>query len=250
MPIKYVERALVAAAMAGAGYLFAVSATTADGVGLRAEVLSDIGLAQRNVVALQERRTLIQELEQASDVIIAESGYVNEEQEASLHQLGMAAGTRPVEGHGLEVTLDDARNVVPELVDDVDSNLLVVHERQIEAVINALWAGGAQGVAINGKRLSANSQIRCAGNTVILNGLVFSPAYRITAVGDPDSLKAALLADEEVQLFRRLAWRLGLKYSEVRVESFMMDAVEVPPRLEHVHSSHINGDDVAVGDTF
>lgn len=240
MPIKYVESALVAATMAGAGYLFAVSATTANGVGLRAETLSDIGSAQQNMAGLQEQRAYINDLERDAGQIIIDSGYINDEDAATLDELGQLVGTRPVAGPGLEVTLDDARHVVPELMEDPEKS--VVHGWQIQAVVNALRAGGAAGIAFNGTRLSPTSQARCAGNTVIMDGMVFSPAYRITAIGDPRQLRAALSADESVRSIRTAAAMFGLTYEENVVDSFMMDALEVPPQVKYAKAISDDGE--------
>ena len=64
---------------------------------------------------------------------------------------------------------------------------LVVHQQDVQAVVNALWRGGADGVQIMDQRLIATSAVRCVGNTLILQGRVYSPPYTITAVGDPDA---------------------------------------------------------------
>ena len=42
------------------------------------------------------------------------------------------------------------------------------------------------------QRLIATSAVRCVGNTLILQGRVYSPPYRITAIGDPKTLDTAL----------------------------------------------------------
>ena len=53
-------------------------------------------------------------------------------------------------------------------------------------MVNALWQGGARGIQVMDQRLISTSAVRCVGNTLILQGRVYSPPYRITAVGDPD----------------------------------------------------------------
>jgi uncharacterized protein YlxW (UPF0749 family) len=75
-----------------------------------------------------------------------------------------------------------------------DPNDLIVHERDIQTVVNALWAAGAEAVGINGERLTTTSAVRCAGNTLLLHGALHSPPYHIAAIGDPERLASAVPA--------------------------------------------------------
>lgn len=72
-------------------------------------------------------------------------------------------------------------------VDDV-----VVHQQDVQAVVNALWAAGAEAMTIQDQRVIATSAVRCVGNTLILQGRVYSPPYVITAIGDIGSLRSGL----------------------------------------------------------
>ena len=65
-------------------------------------------------------------------------------------------------------------------------NDLVIHQQDLQAVVNALWQGGAKGIQVMDQRLISTSAVRCVGNTLILQGRVYSPPYKITAVGDPE----------------------------------------------------------------
>jgi uncharacterized protein YlxW (UPF0749 family) len=98
-------------------------------------------------------------------------------------------GGGAVRGPGVVVTLDDSpANRSP----TGDPNDLIVHERDIQTVVNALWSAGAEVVAVNGERLTATSAVRCAGNTLLLHGALHSPPYRVAAIGAPDRLGAAI----------------------------------------------------------
>ena len=69
---------------------------------------------------------------------------------------------------------------------------VVVHQQDVQGVVNALWAGGAEAMQIMDQRVISTSAVRCVGNTLILQGRVYSPPYDIKAIGNPDgSLKAA-----------------------------------------------------------
>jgi uncharacterized protein YlxW (UPF0749 family) len=81
----------------------------------------------------------------------------------------------------------------------------VVHQQDIQAVVNAMWAAGAKAVTIQGQRVVTTTGIQCAGSTVQVNGLYFPQPYRITAIGDPDALEERIADDGYLQLYRSQA---------------------------------------------
>ncbi len=112
---------------------------------------------------------------------------------AEADRLAAEAGFTPLTGTAVRVALDDAP--LPksdDLPHGVHPDDLVVHQADVQAVVNALWAGGARGMQIMDQRVISTSAVRCVGNTLILQGVVYSPPFRITAVADPDRLRAAL----------------------------------------------------------
>jgi uncharacterized protein YlxW (UPF0749 family) len=118
-------------------------------------------------------------------------------------QLGLVA----VEGPGLTVSLDDSP-----LDESPSGNLndLVVHSQDIQAVANALWAAGAEALAVSGQRVVPTSALLCVGNTLLINGTVHSPPYRFVAIGE--GLKDRLLADPLVERLRGDAERFALGF--------------------------------------
>ncbi|CAM5330668.1 hypothetical protein SHIRM173S_09650 [Streptomyces hirsutus] len=80
-----------------------------------------------------------------------------------------------------------------------EPDYLVIHQQDLQAVVNAMWQGGAEGIKVMDQRLISTSAVRCVGNTLILQGRVYSPPYKITAVGDPEKLKNALAASPSIQ---------------------------------------------------
>lgn len=106
-----------------------------------------------------------------------------------LDKARMAAGLVPVKGPGVQVTLNDSPR---ELKPGEDPNLYLLHEEDLLKVINELRAGGAESLAINGQRLLATSEIRCAGNTILVNTKKIAPPVVIVATGNPDTLKSGL----------------------------------------------------------
>ena len=73
-------------------------------------------------------------------------------------------------------------------------------------------------MTIQGQRVIATTGIKCVDNTVVLHGIPYAPPYRISAIGNPAKLQAALATSEYVAIYRQYvdAYRLGY---EVTVSS-------------------------------
>src|SRR5699024_6125234 len=90
---------------------------------------------------------------------------------------------------------------------------LVVHQQDLEGVINALWAGGAEAMAVQGHRVTSRSSIRCVGNVLLIDGSVYSPPYVISAIGSPRSLSASLMSSPQVLTYLDYVQALQLGWS-------------------------------------
>jgi uncharacterized protein YlxW (UPF0749 family) len=129
--------------------------------------------------------------------------------------LAAAAGLNAVRGPGLVVTLTDAqRDANGRFPRDASPDDLVVHQQDVQAVLNALWSAGAEAIQVQDQRLIATSALRCVGNTLLLNGRTYSPPYTVTAIGDVAAMQAAVAAAPEVTLYKQYVVRFGLGYSE------------------------------------
>jgi uncharacterized protein YlxW (UPF0749 family) len=130
-------------------------------------------------------------------------------------ELAADAGLEPVHGPGLTVTLNDAqRDANGRFPRDASPDDLVVHQQDIQAVLNALWSAGAEAIQMQDQRIIATSVPRCVGNTLLLNGRTYSPPYRVTAIGDAAAMQAALAAAPLVILYKQYVVRFGLGYTE------------------------------------
>lgn len=130
-------------------------------------------------------------------------------------QLAGQADMNPVHGPGLVVTLEDAqRDANGRFPRDASPDDLVVHQQDIQAVLNALWSAGAEAIQMQDQRLIATSVPRCVGNTLLLNGRTYSPPYTITAIGNPRPCKPPLAAAPLVVLYKQYVVRFGLGYRE------------------------------------
>src|SRR5262249_55282869 len=90
---------------------------------------------------------------------------------------------------------------------------VVVHQQDVQSVVNALWAGGAEAMTIMGVRVISTSAVRCVGNTLLLHGRVYSPPFRIAAIGGADRMRAQLDSDPGVRAFQDAVAAFGLGYT-------------------------------------
>lgn len=147
-------------------------------------------------------------------------------------ELAGEADMTPVHGPGLAVTLEDAqRDANGRFPRDASPDDLVVHQQDIQAVLNALWSAGAEAIQMQDQRVIATSVPRCVGNTLLLNGRTYSPPYTITAIGNAAAMQAALAAAPLVILYRQYVVRFGLGYrEEVKPDAQIVGHTE-PDRL-------------------
>ncbi|MHC5903582.1 DUF881 domain-containing protein [Streptomyces sp. S6] len=197
-------RVLTVGVFALAGLIFFTSFDTAKGTDIRTDAsllrLSDLiqQRSHKNGVLDESNAGLRRQVEELAE---SDSGRSTTE-DRKLAALERGAGTQEIKGKALTVTLNDAPpNATAKLpgYPEPQPDYLVIHQQDLQAVVNALWQGGAEGIKVMDQRLISTSAVRCVGNTLILQGRVYSPPYKIQAVGDPQKLKNALAASKAIQ---------------------------------------------------
>ncbi|WP_405855451.1 DUF881 domain-containing protein [Streptomyces sp. NBC_00090] len=215
-------RVLTLAVFALAGLIFVTSFNTAKGTNIRTDAsllrLSDLIEERSHKNAGLDESTAA--LRSQVDTLAARDDGSTRAEDERFDALQATAGTKEVEGAGLTVTLDDAppnAQAAPGYPEP-QANDLVIHQQDLQAVVNALWQGGAQGIRVMDQRLISTSAVRCVGNTLILQGRVYSPPYKITAVGDRGKLSKALNESPAIQNYQLYvkAYGLGWKVDEHR----------------------------------
>ncbi|CAL9298477.1 MULTISPECIES: DUF881 domain-containing protein [unclassified Streptomyces] len=213
-------RLLTAAVFALAGLIFVTSFNTAKGTNIRTDDsllrLSDLVRQRSDKNAELEESTAA--VREDVDALARRDDGSSEAEDARLGALEKAAGTTEVSGDGLTVTLNDAppdAQAAPGYPEP-QANDLVIHQQDLQAVVNALWQGGAEGIQVMDQRLISTSAVRCVGNTLILQGRVYSPPYKVTAVGDTGKLRKALADSPAIQNYQLYvkAYGLGWKVQE------------------------------------
>jgi uncharacterized protein YlxW (UPF0749 family) len=197
-------RVLTAAVFALAGLIFFTSFDTAKGTNIRtdASLLKLSDLIQERSRENGEREESNADLRDDIESLAERDDGSTKAEDDKLAALEKRAGTQKLKGEAISVTLDDAPpDATAKLpgYPEPQPDYLVIHQQDLQAVVNALWQGGAEGIKVMDQRLISTSAVRCVGNTLILQGRVYSPPYRIEAVGDPKALKQALARSPAIQ---------------------------------------------------
>ncbi len=208
--------AIVPLVAAAAGLMFATSAHTSQGADLRSFGRLDlVDVVRSQDRQVHQRAAAVQQLQDQVDSLTAQAAPGNAEV-ARLHaeaaRLAPSVGTQGVTGPALSVSLDDAKRTAASLPPGYTADDIVVHQQDVQTMVNALWAGGAEAMMLQDQRVISTSAVRCVGNTLILQGRVYSPPYVIQAIGDQAAMRAALDRSEQVRIYRQYADLFGLGY--------------------------------------
>jgi uncharacterized protein YlxW (UPF0749 family) len=149
--------------------------------------------AEQNKQIGDLRRSLAK-YQQAAD----KEGQTTKLLQADLLKANVMSGLTAVTGPGVVVTLSDSKKQPPpregyspqEYQQILEAFL--IHDQDIQIVLNELNAAGAEAIAVNNQRLVSVTAVRCVGPVVLINNIPTSPPVRITAIGDPDTLAGGL----------------------------------------------------------
>ncbi|MEU6957867.1 DUF881 domain-containing protein [Streptomyces sp. NPDC045714] len=233
------------------GYAEASARRRADGsAGLPRTLKSKLGLAAGLVVAAlvvtlgaaearisapvvaKEREELIDRIDaetEAADTLESDVDSlrrdVSERQRKALERHGgdqgqlvaLLAGATPVEGPGVKLVVDDAKDTDQggggprESTGFADTGR--VRDRDMQRVVNGLWESGAEAIAINGQRLTALSAIRAAGDAILVDNRPLVPPYTVLAVGDGRKLATAFQDSADGQYLQALKESFDIRTS-------------------------------------
>lgn len=196
---------LFALTMVLAGLLAALTYTEAssgaDGrEAIRSALIKDIDRASVATDDLAASLTDLQgQVTTARDQALATSS-VGQRALARLAAAEAGAAVLPVTGPGLVVTLG---NPLPSADEDpvggngTDDPTALVLDRDLQLLVNALWAAGAEAISVDGQRLGPTTAIRQAGGAILVDFRPVSSPYEVLAVGDPDRLNNGFLSSPE-----------------------------------------------------
>ena len=238
-----VWRALVPVVVAAAALLLVTSAVTARGTDLRSSdavpVAERIRVEEATLAGLTKQADRLRAQISAATSQVSRTSRAVGDAQAQADRLALAAGLTPLRGPSVTVSLDDASKADQQrdLAAGAAPDDLVIHQQDVQGVVNALWAGGADGLTIMGQRVVATSAVLCVGNTLLLHGRTFGPPFVITAVGSPAKLRRALDADPSVSIFRQYVATYGLRYTVKTVAVTTLPAYTGPLELSHAKAA-------------
>ncbi len=197
------------------GSLFASTSQAAKGQDLRGDSTNLVELINRENRVNQEGTGLLAQTQAAVDALRGAAA-TRDATLAPLERRGdalaLAAGRTPVRGPALSVTLTDSTLRGDQIPQGMTVDDIIVHQQDVQAVVNALWRGGAEAMMLMDQRVISTSAVRCVGNTLILQGRVYSPPFVVTAIGNLGDLRAALDRDPQVGIYREYVHAVGLGY--------------------------------------
>jgi uncharacterized protein YlxW (UPF0749 family) len=223
---------LVPVVFAIAGLLLATSVATSHGgqlPGQRDDLPGLVADRQGAVARLDRQATTLRRLVDAEAAGAATGNGQLQQARRQQAAAGVQAGLAATSGAGLTVALDDAPRssrdrTLPPGVPPPTPDDLVVHQQDVQAALNGLRAGGARALSVMGQRVIATTAVKCVGNTLLVNGRVYSPPFVLVAIGDPTRLQAGLDGEPGVQIYRQYVAAYGLGLTVSSSESLHLPA--------------------------
>lgn len=138
-----------------------------------------------------------------------------------IDELKRSAGLSERTGDGVEIILDDARASTT-AAKDVEKS--ICHNTDLTDIVNQAWRGGAEAIAVNDERIVGSTSVYCVGSTIMVNGTLMSPPFKVIVIGPQNDLLATY--DDPTQLRdikqRRDVYGLGFRVSRA-------SALRIPP---------------------
>lgn len=214
-------RATLAAVLLLVGVLLGGSAaatarTRPENANERAQLISYVAAGEK---AVDERRAAIAQLRDEIAQLQRDnlgSGEQADELRAQLAALELAAGTTAVTGPGMTITIDDA--------DDTATGSGRILDVDLRQAVNGLWLAGAEGVAINGHRITSLTSIRSAGDAITVEYRSLVRPYVITAIGDTNTLPARWATSSGASWLNYLKQNYHVRFDTVTSQAITLPA--------------------------
>jgi uncharacterized protein YlxW (UPF0749 family) len=142
-------------------------------------------------VTEEERDSLIQEVSALRDKVAQMQAGRDQEQvlREELNKARVLAGLTEVKGPGVVIEMTDSQKAAQP---GQDPNVFLIHDKDLQDVINAAFGAGAEALSVNGQRFVSRTEVVCAGNVIMINGVRVAPPFKILAIGDPAVLENGL----------------------------------------------------------
>lgn len=184
------------------------------------ELKNELITMQNQKNSLQERLAELQDENQTYAKVKAGDSEASQQIQNSLKKARIFAGLETVKGAGIIVTLDDYASIH-------------VMDYDILNIVNELRASGAQAISVNDERIVAMTEIREAGQYVMINGRQYKAPFTIKAIADPDDLEHSLtLIGGVVEMLKEDLLNVTIKKAdEIVINKFVDDGTTIKTDL-------------------
>ncbi len=218
------------------GILLGVSALKADQdrpvqAAERAQLVDQIHSRQARLDAMHNSLTTLQDDVTRRQAVLSSTLADEASLGDRLSALAVGAGTVAVTGPGVSVTVDDA----PDSGSVPDG---VIRDSDLQLLVNGLWEAGAEGVAIDGHRVTSLTSIRYAGRAITVDYRSLTPPYVVDAIGNPDTLPGRLLQSDGGKVWVELHTNLGIRFDIETSQSLTLPAY---PNHRLIHARVMGG---------
>jgi uncharacterized protein YlxW (UPF0749 family) len=163
----------------------------------------------------QQRSTLARKLDDVQRLALADDAE-GQRLLSRLDSLSLAAASTAIIGPGLTVKVTDP-GASPNLSDvskqRVSGSRQIILDRDLQLVVNSLWASGAEAVSVGGVRVGPNVTIRQAGGAILVDNNPTSSPYTILAIGPPHAMRDVFENSPGLQRLRLLEISYGVGIS-------------------------------------
>jgi uncharacterized protein YlxW (UPF0749 family) len=175
---------------------------------------------QRNKLEtdLAEKKKKLEEFEQAAGKDMSTVKAMQDQLETAR----MEAGILPMKGPGLIVEIADSpKSPSPK----EDPYYFIVHDVDLDTLVNELWAAGAEAIAVNDQRIVTTTSIRCVGPTVLVNAVRLASPYKIKVLGPTKDMEGGLRTPGGYMDYMAPAMQRGVtvrinRYEEIEMPEF------------------------------
>lgn len=186
--------------------------------GAREELVGQIEARSAEVEAMRERAVDLRGDVETLETQFLESTAQGRSVSDRLDRLGANTGWLGVTGPGVVVVVDDAPGATSAQQEVLDKDL--------QKLVNGLWAAGAEAVSVNGERLSNLTAIRNAGSAITVNYRSLSRPYVVSAIGDPNSIPARFVEHDHGAAWLDLQASFGLQFDMTTEEFLSLPAAD------------------------
>ena len=169
---------------------------------------------------LADRRERVDELTNETEALetrFLEATTQGRSGQSRLTSLGVGTGADAARGPGVRVRVDDGA--------PLPSGQNEVLDGDLQKLVNGLWLEGAEGIALNGERLTSLTAIRQGGAVITVNYRPISPPYTLSVIGDPDTLAARFIDTPGGQWWLDLQALYGVEFEITNTE----EPLTLPP---------------------